>query len=70
MSKPHWDDAPGWANWLCQDEDGDWNWFEFNPEWMASFGGRPGFWICTGSRWDWARKTTADNPPHSLEARP
>jgi len=29
--KPNWDDAPDWANWLAQDEDGEWYWFEHRP---------------------------------------
>lgn len=31
MSKPDWKDAPEWANWLAQDADGEWNWFQFEP---------------------------------------
>lgn len=30
--KPSWDDAPEWANWLAQDEIGDWFWYERKPE--------------------------------------
>ncbi|MFM5499434.1 hypothetical protein ACET7P_00665 [Aeromonas veronii] len=26
QNKPSWDDAPGWANWLCQRDDGMWFW--------------------------------------------
>ena len=29
--KPSWKDAPPWANWLAQDEDGEWTWFEEKP---------------------------------------
>jgi len=28
---PSWKDAPEWANWLAQDEDGSWWWFEVKP---------------------------------------
>jgi hypothetical protein len=28
INKPSWDDAPEWAEWLAQDEDGDWWWYE------------------------------------------
>lgn len=26
QNKPSWDDAPEWARWLAQDEDGQWKW--------------------------------------------
>ena len=29
---PSWKCAPEWANWLAQDEDGRWQWFDFMPE--------------------------------------
>lgn len=29
---PSWDDAPEWANWLAQDKDGMWNWYESEPK--------------------------------------
>lgn len=32
MRKPSWDDAPKWANWLAQDKDGSWWWYEEQPE--------------------------------------
>ena len=28
INKPSWDDAPEWAEWLAQDESGEWFWFE------------------------------------------
>ena len=27
-NKPDWEDAPDWANWLAQDMDGEWYWYE------------------------------------------
>jgi len=30
--KPEWSDAPEYANWLAQDEDGEWWWFEGEPK--------------------------------------
>ena len=30
--KPRWEDAPEWAQWLAMDEDGDWYWYEKEPE--------------------------------------
>ncbi len=29
--KPNWDDAPEWANWAAQDENGSWFWYENKP---------------------------------------
>ena len=29
--KPSWNDAPEWAEWLAQDEDGEWYWFGCEP---------------------------------------
>lgn len=31
MSKPHWKDAPDWANWLAMDDDGSWFWYQKKP---------------------------------------
>ena len=30
--RPSWNDAPEWANWLAMDADGEWYWFEREPE--------------------------------------
>lgn len=29
--KPDWEDAPDWAEWLAQDKDGEWYWYEQKP---------------------------------------
>src|SRR6056297_3729034 len=29
--KPSWDDAPDWANWLAQDDEGQWFWYQHCP---------------------------------------
>lgn len=29
--KPSWSSAPGWANWLAMDIDGEWCWHEDEP---------------------------------------
>ena len=31
MTKPEWKDAPEWANWLAQDRDGWWSWWNVAP---------------------------------------
>ncbi len=35
--KPDWKDAPSWANYLAQDEDGDWYWYEKEPRQSCSY---------------------------------
>ena len=32
--KPMWDTAPRWAQWLTQDGDGTWYWYEREPHWI------------------------------------
>ena len=32
IEKPNWNSAPEWANYLAQDENGDWYWYEDQPE--------------------------------------
>lgn len=32
QNKPNWADAPEWAEWLAQDEDGAWWWYQDVPE--------------------------------------
>lgn len=29
--KPDWNDAPEWANWVAQDPNGSWWWYEHEP---------------------------------------
>ena len=31
MNNPSWKDAPEWANWVAQDRNGDWFWYEHEP---------------------------------------
>lgn len=31
LNEISWNDAPEWANWLAQDMDGSWWWFEQKP---------------------------------------
>jgi hypothetical protein len=35
--KPDWKDAPGWANWLAQDDSGYWYWYENRPVWNGYY---------------------------------
>lgn len=44
MNKPDWKDAPEWAVWLAQDEDGLWWWHEQKP-WQ---GYELNFWFSLG----------------------
>ncbi|MFC7091932.1 hypothetical protein ACFQH5_20530, partial [Halomonas salifodinae] len=37
INKPSWDDAPEWAEWLAQDEDGSWWFFNGRPKLAADF---------------------------------
>jgi len=30
--KPDWKDAPEWARFVAQDDDGDWYWYESEPQ--------------------------------------
>lgn len=32
VNKPSWNDAPEWANYLAQDYDGTWVWYEYRPK--------------------------------------
>lgn len=31
MSKPNWNESPSWANYLAQDRDGEWCWWNAKP---------------------------------------
>jgi len=37
MSNPDWDKAPIWANWVAQDESGEWYWYKDKPKWHDFF---------------------------------
>jgi hypothetical protein len=62
--KPDWKDAPEWANWLAQDKDGHWYWFEKLP-WLDG-----GFWVCDASRSRCAFSGYAERPRLPCEPRP
>ena len=64
MNKPDWKDAPEWAQWLAQDEDGTWWWYENAPKVILSR-----TWFDSGR----ARKVSdnySENWRESLEQRP
>ncbi len=41
--KPSWEDAPDWSEWLAQNGDGFWGWYEEEPKWD----GEDQTWIST-----------------------
>ena len=59
--KPSWDDAPEWANWLAQDENGEWYWYEDMPV------KRTNYWIVEDCKHAGAN---VDNWKNTLEERP
>lgn len=32
MKKPSWENAPFWAEWLAQNYNGEWHWYELMPK--------------------------------------
>lgn len=36
--KPDWSTAPGWANYVAMDKDGNWFWYEEKPELLSGVG--------------------------------
>lgn len=75
MSKPEWKDAPEWAMFLAQDEDGDWTWWEGvptvteenEPYWMPSMG------AIQGNLFKFQKAFSCDQNPdwkETLESRP
>lgn len=66
MNKPDWKDAPEWAEWLAQDADGAWWWFQNEPEQRG--GGEDGRWhpLTTGKFY----RATKSSQPGPKEPRP
>lgn len=67
--RPSWDDAPAWARWLAQDENGKWHWFEgTRPPYIcdypgAVFGAWSSYWRSAIARIpDW--RETLEERPH------
>lgn len=65
MDKPNWNDAPSWAQYLAQNENGRWFWYDIRPS-ASLFRGQ---WIDNGYK-----MTSADSYPvdwrTTLEQRP
>lgn len=61
--KPDWKDAPEWANYLAQDEDSDWYWFEKEPSIQAHT------WWADEGQWTYA-ECVDESWKDSLEQRP
>lgn len=69
--KPGWGDAPAWAKYLAQDQDGGWYWYESrptistsNPVWMRAGGtktARAG-WSSNGL-YTWRNSLETREPP-------
>lgn len=64
--KPDWKDAPDWANWLAQDEDGSWWWFWDKPYLHPSYPG----WSYDEGNFKRAGHSAVGDWTNSLEARP
>jgi len=43
VMKPDWKDAPKWAQWLAQDDCGDWWWFANRPRPISTIWYSPQF---------------------------
>lgn len=65
MSKPNWRDAPEWAQWLVQDWDGEWRWFELEP-----YAHGEGYWQAPTGRCASADSVEGTPWYEILEARP
>jgi len=63
--KPSWDDAPEWANWLAQDEDGSWWWYEDKPKLNLDI-----WWGCDRMMPVFGKKEFTPNWRETLEQRP
>ena len=60
--KPDWNDAPEWANYVAQDADGTWWWYEKEPS--------LGEWGWVTSRGVAEEATCSEEWDKSLEPRP
>ena len=63
MNKPEWSEAPEWAQYLAQDADGEWYWFELQPSKESEY------WFlasCVGQ----SQRVFAEPWTRTLEPRP
>lgn len=65
MKKPDWGDAPLWAKWLAQNDDGQWFWYEKKPTIAPNMG----YFFAEG-RDRYEEATYADDWDKTLEQRP
>lgn len=76
QNKPIWNDAPEWAEWLAQDEDGAWWYFSAMPKCQSrSFGICADFAGAGEVLGDWRdtlekRPETSENPAYSNQPKP
>lgn len=61
MQKPNVKDKPKWANFMAQDEDGTWWWFENEPKRQYA---NSGFWSVKSGLFEEAKDT--ENPAWEL----
>lgn len=64
--KPSWNDAPDWAKYLAQDFNGDWYWFENEPQTDSDWRE----WECADGNCEIAFTTKNEKWFTTLEARP
>ena len=70
INKPSWDDAPEWAQWLAQSENGQWDWQSSKPVMCAAVWDIPG---SGGHAWEYMNKGEAPaghDWRETLERRP
>ena len=65
MLKPDIKNKPVWANYLAQDQDGKWAWFENKPS--IQKGSASGYWAVKTGLWDEALDYTSDTWENTLE---
>lgn len=37
VSRPDWENSPEWARYVAMDSNGEWTWFDRQPEWNSRF---------------------------------
>ena len=64
MTKPDWNNAPKWANWLAMDEDGDWYWYEDKPQHLSI-----GVWYSSPGKVEFAESSITQDWKETMERR-